>query len=41
MAKKIQDLGIKRQKGKLYFVKGDPLSVYEADMARGKKRGKK
>lgn len=38
--KKIKDLGIKRQKGKLYFVKGDPLSVYEADMARGKKSKK-
>lgn len=36
--KKIKDLGIKRQKGKLYFVKGDPLSVYEADMSRGRKK---
>lgn len=31
-----------REKGKLYFVKGNPLEIWEAEMAKGgrKKKGK-
>lgn len=33
--------GEKRQKGYLYFVKGDDLMVYKVKMARGGKKKKK
>jgi len=43
MAEKILDTNIPREEGHLYFVKGNPLSLYKAKMARGgrKKQEKK
>ncbi len=40
MAKKLLQTDIKREKGKLYFCKGDPIEVYEAEMAHGRKKKK-
>ena len=40
MAKELLQTEIKREKGKLYFCKGDPIAVYEAVMARGRKKKK-
>lgn len=35
--KSILKTDIKREKGKLYFLKGDPLEVYETTMGGSKK----
>jgi hypothetical protein len=35
---KILDTTINREKGYLYFVKGDPLAIYKAEMSRGRKK---
>ena len=35
MAKLLLKTHLRRESGKLYFLKGDPLTVYEADMKRG------
>ncbi|MDD5331836.1 MAG: hypothetical protein PHE43_03375 [Candidatus Nanoarchaeia archaeon] len=43
MAKLLLKTHLKRESGKLYFLKGSPLAVYEANMKRGgtKKKAKK
>jgi len=42
MAKTIKvKSGEKRQKGFLYFVKGDNLEIHKAKMARGRRKKKK
>ncbi|MDD5178299.1 MAG: hypothetical protein PHT54_03410 [Candidatus Nanoarchaeia archaeon] len=43
VAKKLLQTNIPRKAGKLYFLKGSPLALYEVDMKRGgtKKKAKK
>ena len=41
MAKRVIDLGIPRKTGVLYYVKGDPLEVWEAPMKRKGKKSKR
>lgn len=41
MAEKITDTDIPREKGYLYFTKGDPLEIWKAKMSRGGKSKKK
>ena len=38
MSEKLLETEIQREKGFLYYVKGDPLCVYKAEMARGRKK---
>lgn len=38
MAEQILKTDIPREQGYLYFVKGNPLAIYKAKMARGKKK---
>lgn len=37
---KIIETDIEREKGYLYFVKGNPLCIYKAKMARGGRKKK-
>lgn len=41
MAEKIIGTDIEREKGYLYFLKGNPLVIYKAKMAHGGKKKKK
>ena len=42
MAKRVIDLGVPRKTGVLYYVKGDPLEVWESPMkGRKGKKGKR
>ena len=40
MAEKIAETEIPREKGFLYFTKGDPLEIWKAKMSRSGKRKK-
>ena len=40
MANKIKTTEIMRKKGKLYYLKGDPLEIWETDMNRSGRKPK-